>query len=156
MNYEMKKQSFLEALEKLNILHTFEVLKDEDEELILQSVQALNDETACVVTIRLDENYFNTIHFVLCELKGTDNESHKDLKEIILDLLNELNKTSYFFNYYLDSHGDKEAIVARTTYITSNENFVGSEFAEMIIPAFNSLCEASTKIMKVLNPSKIS
>ena len=154
MDYKMKKESFLEALKKLDILRIFEVLEDTDDELILQSVQHIDDESACVITVRLGENYFNTAHFILCEFRGKDKESHENLKEIILNLLNELNKKTFFFNYYLDSHGDKETIVARTTYITSNENFVGSEFAEMIISAFASLSESFRGIMEVLNYSK--
>lgn len=156
MNYEMKKQSFLDALKKLNLLHTFKTLKDTDKELILQSVQPLEKDSACVVTVRLDESFFNTIHFVLCELKGNDDKSHEDLKDIILNLLNDLNKYSYFFNYYLDSHKDKEAIVARTTYLTTNDNFVGDEFAGMLLPAFNTLRRDFTKIMKALNYSEVS
>lgn len=156
MTYEMKKQSFLGALKKLNLLHTFKTLKDTDKELILQSIQPLEEDSACVVTIRLDESFFNTIHFVISELKVKDNESHEDLKDIILNLLNDLNKHSCFFNYYLDYHKDKEAIIARTTYLTTNDNFVGDEFAAMLLPAFNTLRKDFTEIMKALNYSKIS
>lgn len=156
MDYKMKKESFLEALKKMNLLHTFKTLKDTDNELILQSLQPLEKDSVCVVTVRLDESFFNTIHFVLCELKGKDDESHKHLKNILLNLLNDLNKYSCFFNYYLDSHTDKEAIVARTTYLTTNDNFVGEELAGMLLPAFNTLCKDFTKIMNTLNYNKIS
>lgn len=131
MSFQTKKNKLFQALRQAELYQIFKITEDTNS-VFLQAQQNIKN-GRCVISIDLDDRVFNAIHYFLGNLENPGK------KQKMLDLLNELNKTSLMTKYYLD---DNDSIMARVTYIIPNDDFDGSFFVSLITNAFNNIADS--------------
>ena len=139
MDFQFKKNAVLRALKEEELDTLFQVVTDEDNYVLLQANQNMKNGN-CLISLSIEDRAFNTIHYCIGSL---DNPGKK---ENILDLLNRLNDESLMIKYYLSNN----SIMARVSYIATDENFDAREFVYLTVPGFKAIEENYPKIMRVL------
>lgn len=130
MDYFIKKDRLIRALKDAELYHIFDVTEENDF-IVFQTQQNIKN-GRCLISIALDDRIYNSIHFFLGNL------GNPGKKQKMLDLMNDMNKEGLMVKYYLD---EDDAIMARVTYITSNEEFDGDFFVSLISLAYNIIEE---------------
>ena len=139
MNFDIKKNNILKALDESGLRDFFEVIHESKDRIIIRSEQNICN-GICVISLICYNTVFNSIYFDLGKLEN------KAKKENMLDLLNSINYENFMFKFYLD---EDDFIIAEVTYIASN--FDADEYVSLIVPAFQAIeDEYYSEIMRVI------
>ena len=89
----------------------------------------------------LDDSVYSTsyIHFALLDDVGK--------KEKVLRLFNELNNDYKAVTFFIN---EENVLVAKTNYITTENNFDGKMYWDLVVHAFKTVEEEYPKIMRVV------
>ena len=134
----IKKRLFEETLNGLDADY-FEVIEGE-ESFLFKSSQNMKNGRAMVYII-LDNSIFSNgyIHFASLDDVGK--------KEKVLRLFNELNSDYKAVTFFIN---EENVLVAKTNYITTENNFDGKMYWDLVVHAFKTVEEEYPKIMRVV------
>ena len=142
MDFFSKKSQLINELENIHFLNSFDIIQDDDETLLLKTVQKIdNTQDKCVICLVLENDHaYSLINYSIAKLIDYNK------KEMMLNLLNKLNNDSLILKYTINKDN---YINASISYFGAN-NFDAEEFVNLIWVGYQSISKVYPDILETL------
>ena len=142
MDFFSKKSQLINELENIHFLNSFDIIQDDDETLLLKTVQKIdNTQDKCVICLVLENDHaYSLINYSIAKLIDYNK------KEMMLNLLNKLNNDSLILKYTIN---EDNYINASISYFGAN-NFDAEEFVNLIWVGYQSISKVYPDILETL------
>lgn len=141
MNFILKVETIIKALKDNELDDIFELIQKEDDYVLFQATQNIQTSTL-LISITIEDTPFNTIHYFITRIDSDKN------KIKLLELINDFNEKNLLIKYYITNDDN---LMARTTYICPQENFIADDFVNLIIPSYQRIKDDYPQIMKTIS-----
>lgn len=140
MDFDTKKLKVMGAMRDADLLEAFDILQDDNDALCLQSSQQIDDSGAiCVISVILLPNRaYSLIYYYIAKL------SNPAKKNLVLNILNNLNEHSLLVRYYLDSDNK---IYGSVNYVGVERTFSSTEFIHILKVGYRDVLESYNTIL---------